>query len=106
MKIKIADFLRQNFEGADSIGNIDSEYIGQKQFIGKPRFMISEGRTFCLCGGECLIAFQVGDNFHIRGSVFLVHDDNDGSRWDAQRQRGENNLGPRPSPALRLVYSV
>lgn len=99
-------------ESANAIHGMDNPWIVDTLTNG-PKLVIrdTDGGIFVHCGGECLISFSRHDN--IRGQVFLVRDDQQGSLWEVEQARAREEAGhyvlptrPKPSPVLRLAYSV
>jgi len=72
-------------------------------------------RLFVICSGEVLFRLP-SENDRMRGSLYLIRDDESGRAWDAERRRHTNAAGvveyfdgyhtARPSPCLRIVESA
>jgi hypothetical protein len=103
----VKEFLVSVFgKSAEGIQGIDDQHLGGFSFF-QPSFVIdNDGSLFVVCGGDVLISFSNTRN--VRGNVYLVRDDSEGQKWEAeQRTRvGVNPTRPKPNAVLRLVFTV
>ena len=118
----IAGWLRAIFgESANAIDGINDHWISNNPFTGVS-FCATRGTgdLQITCGGDCLVAFDGVNGKNIRGTVFLIRDDNAGRAWEAEQYNQPETYcqacdrkhriypptRPRPAAKLRLVMSA
>lgn len=76
------------------------------------RMPIDNGRIFVHCGMSKTLFYFSFEEQSMRGNWSVVYDEEDAKQWDEKNRKNDwngvvtsNQIGPRPSEMLRLVWS-